>query len=468
MKRILVTILKNRPLAIVVTGFLLTIATFIGNIVLTYEIASNLRIKVSSIGKIYGELDLMNAIKSDLGYAESSMKNYIISGQTIYLRSHLRAVERLDEHMDQLKAGEQELKISRELFTALQEAIKERKKLFFATMKLVKSRNPNGVNEALDLFSDGAGKAPDIREILNNMETGLRVSLQINQKYIDRSISYGGYTNYLAIGIAVLVAFFATLSIAQDYLRQKEIEKILRQLNEDKTRLFSILGHDLRLPLSGINAVIYLLKNHLNALSEAELKESISLLDQAAVNYSNLLEDLLTWSRLQMDKIQTNPQPWNIPELTQEVASLFGESLHQKKISLSNEIPAELVLTVDRPMFLTVFRNLISNAIKFTRSGGNIVLSYRKEKDWDTLAVSDNGTGMSPALMKTLFTPSSISMAGTDNEAGTGLGLSICKEFLSKEDCLIRVESEEGKGSVFTIMIPSVVKSGKAVPAKMS
>jgi signal transduction histidine kinase len=454
MKQLLVTIFKNRPLAVVVIGFLLTIATFIGNIVLTYDITTNLRGNVNRIENIYNELALLAELKSDLAFAENSLKNYLISGQSIYLRSHERALERIEKNVKNLITKENGGNISPKLFVNLTQSLKERFEIFKKTKTLAITREEAKLNQARDLISEGANKSLDIRETLTSIENDLRISLQINRKYVERSISYGSYSNYLAICIALVVAFFATISITQDYARQKEIERILRQLNDDKTKLFSILGHDLRSPLSGINAVIYILKNHYQSLTEAEIKEYIDSLEQTSLNYGKLLEDVLTWSRLQLDKIQINPQPYELKLLSQEVIDLYTDQLLNKNLLISNLVPSTQILKVDKAMLQTVLRNLVSNAVKYSHTGGQIKVTFREDKDWNFIDVTDNGVGMNAAVIKTLFTNSTISMAGTENEVGTGLGLSICKEFLAKEGGDLRVSSQEGKGSVFSIVLP--------------
>jgi signal transduction histidine kinase len=147
---------------------------------------------------------------------------------------------------------------------------------------------------------------------------------------------------------------------------------------------------------------------------------------------------------------------------------LFAERLIEKKIHLENAIPEGLMLNSDKPMLQTVLRNLLSNAIKFTRPGGRIDLGYREEKDWDIIVVADTGTGMSPAIIKTLFTNATVSMAGTQNEAGTGLGLSICKEFLAKAGGFLTVSSEEGKGSVISVLLRKEGKPNGKMPPNFS
>jgi len=452
MNRLFQTIFGNRPLAIVVGGFLLTIATFIANILLSNDITANLKANENKVESIYSELSLLSKIEGDLNFAESSLKNYLVSKQSIYLRSHDRAIKRLDKSISLLIDNSQGL-VAVDLIKSLQSQISARKLIFLKSKFLIQTKNETQILLAREMLSQGADKTLQIFELLQSIDENLKVSLQINKRYIDRSISYGSYTNYLAICIAVIVAFFSMISITQDYLRQKEIERILRQLNDDKTKLFSILGHDLRSPLSGINAVIYILKNHLSELSESEVREYIDSLEQTSLNYGKLLEDVLTWSRLQLNKVQIDVQPYELKLLCQEVIDLYSDQLDNKEIRLSNLVPSTQMVRVDKAMIQTVLRNLISNSLKFTRHGGEIKVNYREDKEWYYLDISDTGVGMGVGIIKTLFTNSTISMVGTDNEVGTGLGLAICKEFLAKEGGDLKVESKEGVGSIFTIVL---------------
>lgn len=454
MKQLIKAIFNNRPLAVVMGGFLLTIATFIGNILLSYDITTKLRVNVLHVENIYNELALLSQIESELNFAENTMKNYFISRQVIYLRSHERAMGRLDKAIQTLISGDSAGAISASSLQTLTEHLNERRIMFSTARGLIKSGQPQQINEARTILSEGSDKTLEFRDMMHRLETDLKISLAVNRRYIDRSISYGSYTNYLAIGIALMVAFFATLSITQDYLRQKKIEQVLRQLNDDKTRLFSILGHDLRSPLSGFNAIIYILKNHLATLSEKEIREYVDQLEQTSLNYSKLLEDVLTWSRLQLNKIQIHLQPIEMKLAVQEMLNLFQDQIVQKRLEVHNLVPSTLVMDMDKTMLQTTIRNLVSNAIKFSNPEGTIRITYSEDKQFHYINVEDNGVGMNDGIIKTLFTNSTISMAGTENELGTGLGLSICKEFLSKQGATILVISEEGKGSVFSIQVP--------------
>lgn len=294
----------------------------------------------------------------------------------------------------------------------------------------------------------------DFNALTESARRELSHSMNRNIRYLQRKIEISDQVNFLLVITAMIAAIFATTLTTQDFLRQKKIEQILRLLNDDKSKLFSILGHDLRSPLSGLNAIIYILKNHRQGMSEEDISDCIHQLEQTSSNYNKLLEDVLTWSRLQLNKIPIEYQDLNVHILVKEISELYSEQVQKKKIWIHNQIPENLEIRSDKGMLQAVFRNLISNAIKFTSEGGDIWLHYRSDKAYHFIDVKDNGVGMSDAVVRTLFTNSTISMAGTNNEAGTGLGLSICKEFLSKDDAQLFVESVEGKGSVFTIALP--------------
>lgn len=294
----------------------------------------------------------------------------------------------------------------------------------------------------------------DFNALTESARRELSHSMNRNIRYLQRKIEISDQVNFLLVITAMIAAIFATTLTTQDFLRQKKIEQILRQLNDDKSKLFSILGHDLRSPLSGLNAIIYILKNHRQGMSEEDISDCIQQMELTSSNYNKLLEDVLTWSRLQLNKIPIEYQDLNVHILVKEISELYSEQVQKKKIWIHNQIPENLEIRSDKGMLQAVFRNLISNAIKFTSEGGDIWLHHRSDKAHHFIDVKDNGVGMSDAVVRTLFTNSTISMAGTNYEAGTGLGLSICKEFLSKDDAQLFVESVEGKGSVFTIALP--------------
>jgi two-component system, sensor histidine kinase and response regulator len=168
-----------------------------------------------------------------------------------------------------------------------------------------------------------------------------------------------------------------------------------------------------------------------------------------------LLENLLTWSRAQRQKITITPQKIAVHFIVEKCFGLLIQNAIQKEIRLKNLLPPETVIYADEEMITTIIRNLVSNAIKFTNRGGTITVAAKTENGEVTISVSDTGIGIPKDKITQLFHPDvNNSSPGTEGEQGTGLGLIICKDFAEKNKGEIRVESETGKGTVFYLSLP--------------
>ncbi len=244
--------------------------------------------------------------------------------------------------------------------------------------------------------------------------------------------------------------------------RQQQIEEQSEELkvqrdqlsliNATKDKLFTILAHDLRNPFHVISGFTELLINDLKELTENKILKYLGLIYTSSVRGNDLLENLLQWSRTQTGKINFEPKELNLSSIAEEVKS-FMEGIAQKKnIVITQLIDPKIVVYADENMLKTIFRNLISNAIKFTSAKGTITLSANLTTDNDLIeiAVSDNGVGIPENTIQNLFrVDSAISTKGTDQEPGTGLGLIICKEFVEIHNGKIRVQSKVNSGTTF-------------------
>ena len=448
-KELFGAIARNRSLAIMVVTFLVIIAAIIFNIASNRQIVSEFTLKVEQTDKLYKSQNLIALLERKLSEADRSRRNLSsnYNGRIQAYEEQNRLIEQLGINLRNPDSSF----LSEQRQASLKMLLKERKELL--EQQIVFFQKGEQLPEALsEAYQD---KLMELNGFTEMTRKELARSLENNIRFLKRKIDISNQVNILLVITAIIAALYATILTTQDFLRQKRIEVILRNLNDEKTKLFSILGHDLRSPLSSLNALIYILKNHRKAMSDEDLDESVRQLELTSVNYSKLLEDVLTWSRLQLNKVPVTHQDLVLKEIVDEIADLYADQLQQKKLWLHNQIDAGVVLHSDKGMLQVVIRNLISNSIKFTREGGDIWISYREENDCHLIDVKDSGIGMSDTILRTLFTNSTISMAGTGNELGTGLGLSICKEFLSKDFGNLSVESKEGKGSVFTVSIPT-------------
>lgn len=236
-----------------------------------------------------------------------------------------------------------------------------------------------------------------------------------------------------------------------------EAQKIeLKKLNASKDKFFSIIAHDLRTPLSGLLGITDFVSMHIENFSQSEIKENVDSLRDTTETVYTLLENLLTWSQLQQGAMEYQPEEIALDEIITHNIGLFASSAEHKQISLINQVPQGVVAYADKYMIDTVVRNLLSNALKFTDQGGVITLSVHQDGSYVELAVSDTGTGIPQEDITQLFRfDVKYSNIGTAGEEGTGLGLVLCKDLVEKNGGELKVESEVGQGTTFTIKLPA-------------
>lgn len=231
----------------------------------------------------------------------------------------------------------------------------------------------------------------------------------------------------------------------------------LEELNYTKDRIFAIIGHDLRKPaiaFRGITKKInYLIKkqdfDRLLALGEG--------LEDNAFSLNALTDNLLNWALSQKDMVSYHPEKIQLQEIADELTPLFSRLAKDKNITLKTDIPKNLTVMADKNAMLTIIRNLIDNAVKFTPEGGQITFKAEEEGDRVMTKIIDTGVGMPQEKIKDLFTlKKGKTEQGTAGEKGTGLGLSLVKELVKINKGIIKVTSQIGKGTTFNVMLPAL------------
>ena len=261
---------------------------------------------------------------------------------------------------------------------------------------------------------------------------------------------------------------------AWDASKEKVVEKALRRsademsvLNADKDKLFSIISHDLRGPLTGMLGITDLLGNGLDTLSDEEIRLFATNLHVSAMGLLKLLDNLLEWALNESGRMTYDPQPTDMRQLCEEVLDLMRLNLKNKGISLHLDIRDDACAQADRRMAQSVLRNLLSNAIKFTPAGGQVTIGIANDaptgdsgqncQEWLKISIMDTGTGMDEDTLNALFdTKVRHSARGTAGEKGTGLGLSLCRDFVARHGGRIWAESREGEGSCLQFTLPKV------------
>lgn len=246
-----------------------------------------------------------------------------------------------------------------------------------------------------------------------------------------------------------------------DKRKKAEIEKDefyseLQLLNRTKDKFFSIIAHDLKGPIGGMNTFAGMILEDLDTRPLKRTKNDLSILFQSSGEVFILLENLLTWARSQTGEIAFFPEDISLYRSIESSIASASFSIQNKSITLNNFVDPNAMVYADEKMLDTIFRNFISNAIKYSHPGGEIRISSESIGHDIQICIADFGTGITEEIRKNLFRidAKQSSMPGTLGERGTALGLILCKEFIEKHGGNIRVESEIGKGSQFYFTLP--------------
>ncbi|MBT5159431.1 MAG: PAS domain-containing protein [Alphaproteobacteria bacterium] len=243
--------------------------------------------------------------------------------------------------------------------------------------------------------------------------------------------------------------YLEKLSVDLDRARSESVK-----MNQEKDRLFSILAHDLLSPFNAIIGFSSLLKMQAGKMAPEKIIESADAINESATGLHLLLANLLEWSRTQMDGAVVDLTLVQLHEVAGEVRDLFTASAAQKNILIIDQIQP-VAMTTDRDMIAAVFRNLMSNAVKFTPEGGSITIMTAIDGPQAVMGVSDTGIGMPPEEVEKAFTLERVkSLSGTDGETGTGLGLQVCRDFVEQLGGNISISSKQGEGAEFRVLLP--------------
>ena len=263
--------------------------------------------------------------------------------------------------------------------------------------------------------------------------------------------------------VVILSIFFSLRYVLDNYEQEKKsaIDKALdieskniqlEMVNGEKNKLFSIVAHDLRSPLASIQSYLELLTAY--SLSEDEKKEIELKLLSLTKNTSNMMTNLLSWSKSQLEGVQINLQPVNIQKILRDMLKVEGSIAQEKGVDLIYDISDDIYAIADANMLQLVIRNLINNAIKFTASGGIIEVMVEMGEAC-LITITDSGKGIDESDQELVFSLKAKSTFGTNNEKGVGLGLILCKEFIELQGGTISFVSIPGEGTSFVVSIPA-------------
>ena len=251
-------------------------------------------------------------------------------------------------------------------------------------------------------------------------------------------------------------------AVVLDINERKELEQQLinyteelKELNKIKDKFFSIVAHDLKSPFLGLMGLSKMLFDKFDTIDQEQRVDYISAIHQMIKRVYKLIENLLDWSRIQLNKFEINIKEVTLKPLCESVVEIISINAAEKNITIKNLLPDDLVIHSDDKMITSMLSNLISNSIKFTNVDGVIKIYSNVENDKVKITVEDNGVGIPPGDIDNIFkVDQKLSTMGTSGEKGTGLGLIITKEMTEKLGGEIYAESEVDKWTRFTIVFP--------------
>lgn len=259
------------------------------------------------------------------------------------------------------------------------------------------------------------------------------------------------------------------LQLQREIVGRKRAENALQTANATKDTFFSILNHDVRSPFSGLLGSIELALNYFEQLSPDEHRQNLVRIKKSADMFYALLENLLTWARVQRGRMEYHPENIPVSALVAHLIELCAEAAEQKQITLQHNIPQSTSVYADINMLNIILRNIVSNALKFTPLRGTITLSARQCAHEVEITVTDTGIGIGIAgtdIANLVRVDRKTTTLGTAGEHGMGLGLPLCQDLIEKNQGTLQIASIPEKGTTVRITLPASVSVPEASPPR--
>lgn len=301
-------------------------------------------------------------------------------------------------------------------------------------------------------FQDETIESLQLINIIDKVITGRKIKLKSGEfLFMDITIETLDFETY-----KLMVTTFRDAS--ERFKHENELKLMNEQLSESnktKDKFFSIIAHDLKSPLTALLGYSEMLYEDANNLSIDEIIEYSRNMNNVSKNLFELLENLLSWSRIQRGSIDFEPELIEFFPLVKNIENLYAARFEQKNITFIKELNENDFVYADSNMLLTILRNLVSNSIKFTPNNGTIKIRFYQLQNYSVIDVFDNGIGLSKEMInEILITNGTKSRPGTDKEKGTGLGLLLSCDFIYRHNGTLDIKSTPNQETIFKILLP--------------
>ena len=243
-------------------------------------------------------------------------------------------------------------------------------------------------------------------------------------------------------------------SLKEAEQKSKEYDRKLEATIESRDKFISMLSHDIRSPLQAIMGLSQILSDDIDKISEKQKQYFARNINISAIRLNGLLNNMIDWSKSQNGVLTCYPSELKVKKVINSVLDLFKEQLQEKNISIKRCFNENERVFADEQMTLSIFRNLISNAIKFSNPNSSIEIKCQPKDERIYFEIIDHGIGMDQEIAKNLFCKTKKVRKGTKGEAGSGIGLTLCKEFIEQHNGSIHVNTSLGEGTTFSFELP--------------
>jgi two-component system, sensor histidine kinase and response regulator len=445
----------------IVIGLSLSVAVFILLILFSFKVYRTLNNSFDKVEHTYTIINEVESLLHHLTQASLNEVEYSVSNNEGYLHNFIVSYQMVQKKLHRLDSLTKDDKSQQERLQALNQLVIHREKILLDHINKV-SRTEELPAEVL---IRSAGKFQhEATALLEEIKRVEHKALLLRKQEAGVQHQATFYVDIFAgLGAFILVVITLTI-LVKDHRAREQAEEELRKLNENKDKFFSIVSHDLRGPAANIVKLSEFLLGPDEMLDNQMRREMAQHLNFSSQKLYKLLENLLSWAKLQMNRVDIKPFQVNLHKLVSENIAQISTLASDKKIQVINEVAADFSAYADDKMCETVIRNLIVNAIKFTNPGGHIKIRASHKDRFVEISVIDSGVGMKKESVEKLFNLGThFSSKGTANEPGSGLGLILCKEFVEKNKGRIWAESEINNGSTFTFSLPRNILAFEAM-----
>ena len=441
--------MKKKPFEKLTIGLVATMIILLISLALSFTLSVRLKDSIKHAEILNEVIHEMDKVLYYLSFCESNLRGYLLTREEQFLSEYEGNKNILRNKLYSLNHVQYDKEINH--FCNL---LEERVKIMDEKAFLIQNASTKPA-ELKTLVNKGRVVTDSIINYKNYVESNEMQLLNQRNSEVTQYLFYAKYMSLISVLISIVIGAFI-LFLSRKHLKEKQKKVVeLEELDKNKNKFFSLISHDLRSPVGRLLHLSKMISNSYYSVEQKDLGQMINMNLVAAGKLMTLVDNLLVWSKSQMQRIEVNADEVKLSEAVDQAISLIDDYARTKNVTIINRTDNNINVHVDLNMLVTVIRNLVHNAIKYSKQYSEVVITSVCKLNYAHITIRDNGIGMSPDKVGQLLQLENIvSIPGTAKEEGSGLGLILCKEFIEKNNGTIKIDSQKGKGTSVTITVP--------------